>query len=584
MMSSRSIIWTLTNPNVPRPSPKIRKKMARKMRRLSRKRSAKPYRRSLESVASHKKMFTDPPTLRLMPSAPKDHPDSFLAALAKLDAKAAHRPRKGRRRPVRQEVTPQFVEAALGQWLSAGDKKRRAKALRKSGVLDRLVRKGLLTEETWDQLRDPAGSLPTSAIPRDFCDDGKSGLDLGLSPGLRNVRKVCYGIFRDKFPASAVDATDPALWHERCPQFWLRSEVVAKVAWKDSKCRYQAGLLREEVNLPNRLQAFGPVLLTFERTTARDRSWSYVTYKLADQNMVKVDEGWYLVQRRPGSAHAAIMVKAIEFYGNNDWLDSVCETGLLDGGRELLGIDQGVDQGRPSSSGRSRAGSDGVLTNVVTNYLDECRAQWDDLGAENLDEMSRGLAQFESQPLRFNWIDNMFGVIEQSTSFMSTAASKWADVVQQDLPEALARADAHPQSKRSKAGQSTTSAHVVGAAWRTALGAYQVGSDISRAMLQVLGPGIGKSDTAIVEGLSVIQRSGDLTKFLEQHDVTDVAAARKDLFDSAPHMKSETDLANLLHKVTKTHGKKQSKPVDRTAFAQKVWDAGQSVRRRTAGS
>jgi hypothetical protein len=325
-------------------------------------------------------------------------------------------------------------------------------------------------------------------------------------------------------------------------------------------------------------------MLTFVRTTAIDRSWSYVTYKLADQDAVKVDEGWYLVQRRRDSTHSAIMVKAIEFYGDNDWLDSVCETGLLDGGRELLGLGQETEQSRPSTSVSRTAGtgSDGVLTGVVGGYLDECRGLWDDLGSSSLDEVKRGLAEFEAQPLRFNWIDNVFGVIEQSTSFLSTSATKWTDVVQQDLPQALAQADAAAQANPSTAGRSTTPAHVVEAAWKTALGVYRVGSDVSRAMLQILGPGIGKSDTAIVEGLSDIQRSGDLTKFLQKHSVTDVASVRKELFDKAPQMTSAADFDALLYSLLQKHGK-QPKRAERAAFSHKVWDAGQSVRRRAAG-
>ena len=172
--------------------------------------------------------------------------------------------------------------------------------------------------------------------------------------------------------------------------------------------------------------------------------------------------------------------------------------------------------------------------------------------------MKNGLAEFETQPLRFNWIDNMFGVIEHSTSFLSASATKWADVVQQDLPQALARADA--KAKSSNANQSTTPAHVVTAAWRTALGVYQVGSDISRAMLQILGPGIGKADTAIVEGLSDIQRSGGLTEFLEQHDVTDVAAVRNALFEKAPEVQSAAEFDALLARLLQTHGNSSPRP------------------------
>ena len=103
-------------------------------------------------------------------------------------------------------------------------------------------------------------------------------------------------------------------------------------------------------------------------------------------------------------------------------------------------------------------------------------------------------------------------------------------------------------------------------------------------MLQILGPGIGKADTAIVEGLSDIQRSGGLTEFLEQHDVTDVAAVRNALFEKAPEVQSAAEFDALLARLLQTHGNTQPTPVDRTAFAQKVWDAGQSVLRRAAGS
>ncbi len=580
MMSSRSIIWTLTHHNVVTgPPDRYRDALAERLSDQLPQREG--YLKNANTAVRPDNLFAYSPVLRLLPGMQVNE-DPFPAAMLLLDPAAAPRPRPGRGR-VQQQVTPEFVGAAVSHWARADPTGDRAQRLQSGDILDHLAEKGFLTDETRQHLLEQP-DRPFSAIPRDFCEDGKNGLDLGLSPGLQGVRKVCYGIFRNEFPDSAIDATDPALWHEKCPQFWLSSEVLARADRQDEECLYEAGLLREVVNLPNRLRPFGPVALTFVRTTARDRSWSYVTYKLADQNAVKVDEGWYLVQRRPDSTHSAIMVKAIEFYGNNDWLDSVCETGLLDGARELLGVDQNGEQGRESISASSTSGtrSDGVLTGVLSGYLDDIRGKWDTLGAESLREVKHGLAEFETQPLRFNWIDNVFGVIEHSTSFLSASATKWADVVQQDLPQALARADAKPKS--SNPNQSTTPAHVVTAAWRTALGVYQVGSDISRAMLQILGPGIGKADTAIVEGLSDIQRSGGLTEFLEQHDVTDVAAVRNALFEKAPEVQSAAEFDALLARLLQTHGNTQPTPVDRTAFAQKVWDAGQSVLRRAAGS
>ncbi len=585
MMSSRSVIWTLTQRTDPRPPPDLRTSMAEQLRRRIPEVSGGFSLKNTEAALSTERLFTDLPVLRLVPPAPEGSPEPFLAALQGLSRAAGPRQRPGRA-PVRQQVDPDFVAAALHHWAHDDGTGSREEDLQNNPVIDDLAEREFLTGEMRQRLREPRGRRPVPSIPRDFCDDGKTGLDLGADRELREARKVCYGVFRAEFPDSALDATNPASWHEKCPQFWLRSDVVVTAEEQADDCDYQAGLLIEEVNLPNRVGPFGPVALTFVRTTARDRSWSYVTYKLADQNAVKVDEGWYLVQRRTGGVSAAVMVKAIEFYGGNAWLDSVCETGLLDGARELLGVDQAAGEGTPSSAGSPTTGPrgrDGVLTGVMDGYLDDCRNRWDQLGTDSLGEVKRGIAEFESRPLRFSWVDSVFGVVNHATSFLSASASRWADVVQQDLPDALARADAVAQADPSTADRATTPAHVVAAAWKTALGVYQVGNDVSRAMLQVLGPGIGKPGSAIVEGLNDLQRSGGLTAFLENCAVTDIPTARTKLLDGARDTPSVPEFDALLNSVVRAHGKRQPTPVDRTAFAQRVWEAGRRAHRHAAG-
>jgi hypothetical protein len=478
------------------------------------------------------------------------------------------------------------VESALTQWARNDDQGVRVDLLQRSDILDRLAEKKLLTGEMREQLRTPPETWPRPTIPRDFCDDSKKGEDLGLER-LRNARKVCYGIFGSDFPESSLDATNPALWHERCPEFWLRSDVVATAPHQDVTCEYQAGLLVEVVDLPNVLRPFGPVALTFERTSARDKTWSFVTYKLVNKNAVKVDEGWYLVQRRPDRAHAAIMVKLIEFHRNNDWLDSVCEGGLLTGARRLLGIDHNAAGGpapaaaRAVGQGGEQRGpdgdQDGVLSGVLTEYLDNCRHRWNELGARNLEQVRQGLAEFESRPLRFDWVDNVFGVIENSTSFVSDSASSWADVVQQDLPDALAQAES------STTGRATTSGRLVAAGWRTAFGILKVGSDITRATLQVLGPGIGRSGRRIVDGLDELERSGRLAAFLQNNGVADVDTAKQNLFNRAPRAAGMEEFDADLDAVLRTYADRPPAPDERRAFAEEVWNSGGAPGDRAAG-
>src|SRR4029079_17434262 len=101
---------------------------------------------------------------------------------------------------------------------------------------------------------------------------------------LANARKVCYGIFRAQFPESSIEATDPRLWHDRCPQLWLSSIVRDSVRRTENECEYETGVLEEIVNLPNYLEPFGPVRLNFARKNAIDRTWSFVTYPLANKH------------------------------------------------------------------------------------------------------------------------------------------------------------------------------------------------------------------------------------------------------------------------------------------------------------
>ena len=458
VMSSRSILWTLTQQRPPAPSDEICQKLAQKLREGVPKGDPKyDDLTNVLGVGGPRPLFKDDPrVLGLKASAPDEGKDPLLTALDRLEWVDDERQRRGAA-PVRQRITPGFVEAALSQW-ARDDEGIRVDLLRKSDILDRLVEKGFLTGAMRRQLRRESGRRPRPIIPPDFCDDGKNGLDLDLRPELHNARKVCYGIFRREFPDSALDATNPELWHDRCPRFWLRSDVLAKADAHNDEYDYQAGFLEEEVDLPNLPNPFGPVRLTFERTTAKDRSWSFVTYKLADQTAMRVNEGWYLVQRCPGRPHAAIMVKVVEFDGINAWLDSVCETGLMDGARALLGVDQGP-AGRSARSGPAPgAGQDGPLTGVLSDYLDGRSNGWEHLATAGLDEMKHGVAEFEANPLRFGWVDNVFGVIDQSTTFLSEAVSDWVDVIRHNLPDALAQADESAAARASTAGGEASTA------------------------------------------------------------------------------------------------------------------------------
>lgn len=452
MKASRSIIWTLAQPQVPALPVEVRERLARQVRSRVAERPDPLLRRAAAALDADSFFARDAVRDHVLGADGTDSGDPFLAALGQVDPDG----------PIGRE----FIVAALAEWLANGDG--RAEALRDSGLPT--------------QLGIP---IPDSAtrvvVPRDFCDDSETGEDVGLPGRSGGARKVCYGIFRSDFPPSAVEATDPANWHRRLPGFWLLSQVRAAASHSDGRYRYDAGLLVEEVDLPNVLGAFGPVVLIVERTTALDGSWSFLAYRLADLDAVEVDQGWYFVHRRAGGPDSAIMVKLIEFYGRNDWLDSVCENGLLEGGRRLLGVAQGAGARRPGPAG-------GPLTGVMSGYLDQMADHFTVMAEQNVEEIRTGLAGFESKPLRFSWVDNVFGVVANSTDFLSRSATSWANVVQQDLPDALDRADvADPESR-------TTPAHIVGAGWKTVLGLYKAGNDLSRAALQMLGPGEGRDD------------------------------------------------------------------------------------------
>jgi hypothetical protein len=103
-------------------------------------------------------------------------------------------------------------------------------------------------------------------------------------------------------------------------------------------------------------------------------------------------------------------------------------------------------------------------------------------------------------------------------------------------------------------------------------------------MLQLIGPGIGKRDTTIVEGLNDLQQSGRLPEFLQSCGVTDIPTARQKLFNHADRSESVTGFAADLDSVLQIYGKKPPKSAKRMAFAQEAWDRGRSSRRRTAGS
>jgi len=540
-----------------------------------------------ERVRYLQSLFSHDQSVALVPGA-RDDRECLLCALDDL-SESAPRHRQGAP-PVRQRIDSRFVKATLSEW--ARDDQQRFIELQRDGLLDRMVGRNLLTAADAKSLRLPPDLRLGLTVPTDFCDDSKTGRDLGLTGDLASARKVCYGIFRAQFPESSIDATDPALWHDRCPQFWLSSTVPARSKRTEGGCEYETGVLEEIVNLPNYLKPFGPVKLNFVRTTAVDKTWSFVTYRLANQDMLPVDQGWYLVQRRPGRVSAAVMVKMVEFYGDNDWLDVVCDAGLLDGGRELLGVDEGGGGNQAGSmsptaqfADTEAVGVDQPLSRVVFDYLDSCRRECDDRRSDALNEIRNGVAKFESQPLSFGWIDNMFGVIGHSTSYFSAVASDWADVVQKDLPQALEQAEAVRAAVDGGNADvaSDRVAHLMLAGWKTALGMYRAGSDASRAMLQVLGPGISKSDTTIVDGLGDLAKSGELATFLQEHAVTDIGAATRKLFTKAPWAQSVADLDTDLDGVIRAYGTQQPTASTRTPFAQEVWARGQKSRRRRAG-
>jgi hypothetical protein len=586
MMLSRSVIWTLTQPAVPSPRGRIEDFMPWSFRGRSAE-SASSRQEGSGSAGRSAMPLPGSPVWQLMAEAPRDYSDPLLNVLARLDRAAGERWRPGRA-PVRQQITPEFVHAALAQWVRNDDAAHsRVDLLHQTDILDRLMTRRFLTAPAFEELREPPDRWPRPVIPRDFCDDRKTGRDLGLRPELRDARKVCYGLFRDpQLPESALDATNPESWAERCPQFWLRSDVEVLAEEQDEECDYRAGLLTEVVNLPNRLQPFGPVELTFVRATARDKTWSIVTYKLANQNAVKVDEGWYLVQRRADSANAAIMVKTIEFDRGNDWVGSVCANGLLDGAATLLDGGQGAPGGPalarpaadPDGPGQDGPGQDGVLTGVLGGYLDDCRRRWDQFGLDTTAEVKRGLAEFESRPLRFGWVDSMFGVFDSSTTFLSDSASNWADVVQQDLPDALARVDA------ATADRATTPATLVAAGWKAALNVYKLGNDVVRAMQQVVGPGIGRSNSALLESLIHQERSGGLGDILRRHGVAEIATAKQKLFNNASRVQTMAELEAELDAVIRLYGDRNIRfdSADRTDFARQVWNRSRARRGQAA--
>jgi class 3 adenylate cyclase len=299
------------------------------------------------------------------------------------------------------------------------------------------------------------------------------------------------------------------------------------------------------------------------------------------------------------------------------WLDptsgdllAVCETGLLEGAYKLLGLDQStggvktgsepgpVEQGDGAEAGQG--GLDGVFTGAFGDYLDECRGRWEDFGRESVSGIKGGLAEFESNPLRFGWVDDVFRVIDHSTSFLSTSTSNWVNVVQQTIPDVVARADevaaeragntagtASASSTAAGTGSTpadpaVTAAYAVAAGWKTALGIYKVGYDLSRAMLQFLGPGISEGDTTIVEGLNNLAKSGGLAQFLQDHNVTEVAAASRKLLTTAPRARNLAEFDADFDSVLRVYGAKYT-PEDRRIFSNDVWKKGRESRARSAG-
>ena len=602
------------------PSDDICRELGQKLRKKLRKKPRYDEFKQALGVVKPRTLFEYYPRDLFMPSIQDGSEDPLLTALDNLTW-VDPRQRSGGS-PVQQWIDPVFVEAALSE-LSRRDRDRFIR-LQGSGIFDRLVTKEFLTEPGRAKLQmqpDPDLGL---TVPPDFCDDGKNGLDLGLGDEFKNARKVCYGIFRAQFPALAVDATYPGNWHDRCPEFWLRSDVLATAERQSNGCDYQAGLLEEMVSLPNFREPFGPVLLNFVRTTAVDRTWSYLTYQLSNQDRMKVNQGWYIVLRRPGSVNAAIMLKVVEFYGDNEWLDSVCETGLMDGARQLVGVDrryggfQGSSAPAPGPASGTKARQDGperILTGVLGDYFEGCRDRWDEFGRNGVDQVKQGLAEFESNPLRFGWVDNVFKVVDHSTSLLSGSTSSWVNVVQQRLPEMVDRAREAAAARASMAAGSTgsagtaaaqvgtaagsastpvdpalTAASAIAAGWRTALGIYKVGYDLSRAVIQNFGPGIGTGGTTIIEGLDELVRTGRLVDFLRRYGVTEVGVAMRKLYNTAPRARSVAEFDADLDSVIRIYApwpstpkKRKSFVKERMAFAQAVWEAGSASSVRTAG-
>jgi hypothetical protein len=570
MTSSRSILWTLAQPRTPYPSREVQEELADKLRRAV---GVNPGPGSLSRAArtinadslfapddSHERILQlAPPAAGIEAGAAH----RFLSALRELDPTATPRNRAGRPAAA-QRVSPAFVEAAISEWIRNGeDPEERLAALQDSDVLRRLGEQDILRKDAQEQLaRFDLGSPPK--IPADFCDDSKMGSDLGLDASLWGARKISYGVFGADFPATALDATYPENWRQMYPSFWRRSDVLATDPEEVDGYEYQAGLLVEMVNMPNVRGGFGPVALTFERATDPERTWSILTYQLADQGVMKANQGWFLVQRRPGRAHAAIMVKFVEFYGENAWLDSVCDAGMLDEVRTFLGIGRAAaDRGGPEPA-RAGAASDQVLTRVLSDHLGDGLQEWGELGRNNVEAMQRGLAKFESKPWRFEWIDDVFDVVGNSTSFLSSSVSRWASTAQQKLPDALEQADAAGDDSR------TTPAHLVSAGWKTALGMAKVGSDLTRAMVQFLGPGVGDDDVAVVNRIDELVRDGTVADFLEHHGVTEgIGPATQKVVHSARRARSGEELDADLDTIIRAHGG-QPRTGDRWPFTREL--------------
>jgi hypothetical protein len=127
-----------------------------------------------------------------------------------------------------------------------------------------------------------------------------------------------------------------------------------------------------------------------------------------------------------------------------------------------------------------------------------------------------------------------------------------------------------------------TAAYAVAAGWKTALGIYKVGYDLSRAMLQFLGPGISEGDTTIVEGLNNLAKSGGLAQFLQDHNVTEVAAASRKLLTTAPRARNLAEFDADFDSVLRVYGAKYT-PEDRRIFSNDVWKKGRESRARSAG-